>query len=251
MASRQGGSGDAEPLGPGSTDRRTASTAAPAAPDTRQGDSGARSRPGVPPRRRSRSQPHPDRSRTSGATETQRDAVARTPEDPPLRDPGLYALTDHFRERLEQPGRYVSTRTVSDAIRRGQLRWNRTDGWRFAMVDGGIRFVVVVGDTETNSPVVVTGWTEVADREAALDAPRWDAVDVDTIAVRAALSESASTPIPDRIRPRVVTRPFEVGDHRLETTSGDPFVRCTACGCRFRSKEAITSRRCRDREAGR
>ncbi|QAU14306.1 hypothetical protein EKH57_02295 [Halorubrum sp. BOL3-1] len=166
-----------------------------------------------------------------------------------MRDPGLYALTDHFRKRLEQPGRYVSTRTVSDAIRSGQLRWNSTDGWRFAVVEGGVRFVVVVSDTETNSPVVVTGWTEVADREAALDASRWDGVDVDTIAVRAALSESASTPIPDRIRPRTVTRPFEVGEHRLETAPGDPFVRCAVCGCRFRSKEAITSRRCRNRSS--
>ena len=111
--------------------------------------------------------------------------------------------------------------------------------------------MVVVSDTETNSPVVVTGWTEVADREAALDAPRWDHVDVDTIAVRAALSESASTPIPDRIRPRTVTRPFVVGDHRLETEPGEPFVRCTTCGCRFRSKEAITSRGCRGGPSGR
>jgi hypothetical protein len=132
---------------------------------------------------------------------------------------------------------------VSDAIRRGQLRWNRTDGWRFALIEGGIRFVVVVGDTETNSPVVVTGWTEVADREAALDARRWDPVDVDTIAVRAALSES-STPIPDRIRPRTVTRPFVVGDHRLKTEPGEPYVRCADCSCRFRSKDAITSRGC-------
>ncbi|GAB3696721.1 hypothetical protein [Halorubrum pallidum] len=250
MASRQGGSGDAEPLEPGSTDRWTASTAAPATPDSRHGDSKSRSRPGASERRRSRSYPYPGDHRLAETGEAAGDTVARTPEDPPLRDPGLYALTDHFRERLEQPGRYVSTRTVSDAIRRGQLRWNRTDGWRFALVDGGIRFVVVVGDTETNSPVVVTGWTEVADREAALAAPRWDAVDVDTIAVRAALSESAESPIPDRIRPRVVTRPFEVGDHRLETDPGDPFVRCTACGCRFRSKEAITSRRCRDGTSG-
>ena len=173
--------------------------------------------------------------------------MARTAEDPPIRDPGLYALTDHFRDRLEQPGRYVSTRTVSDAIRRGQLRWNRTDGWRFALVEGGIRFGVVVGDTETNSPVVVTGWTEVADREAALDARRWDPVDVDTIAVRAALSESSSTPIPDRIRPRTVTRPFVVGDHRLKTEPGEPYVRCADCGCRFRSKDAITSRGCHGR----
>ncbi|OYR54386.1 hypothetical protein DJ70_14135 [Halorubrum halodurans] len=176
---------------------------------------------------------------------------SRTPEDPPLRDPGLYALTNHFRERLEQPGRYVSTRTVTEAIRRGQLRWNRTDGWRFALVDGGIRFVVVVSDTETDSPVVVTGWTEVADREAALEAGRFDPVDVDTIGLRAALSETPETTIPDRIRPRAVTRPFVVGGHRLETDPGEPFVRCVECGCRFRSKEAITSRRCRGPSAGR
>ena len=241
MASRQGGPGDAESPRPGSTERRTASTTAPAG-----------SRRLAPTR--SDSLPHSpeaDSPRGRNPAAGRRPSVGRTAEDPPVRDPGLYALTDHFRERLEQPGRYVSTRTVSDAIRRGQLRWNRTDGWRFALVDGGIRFVVVVSDTETNSPVVVTGWTEVADREAALDAPRWDHVDVDTIAVRAALSESASTPIPDRIRPRTVTRPFVVGDHRLETEPGEPFVRCTTCGCRFRSKEAITSRGCRGGPSGR
>ncbi|TKX54506.1 hypothetical protein EXE42_08440 [Halorubrum sp. SP3] len=249
MASRQGGSGDAEPLGPGSTERRTASTTAAA---SREDDVRPRSPPESPARRRERAG-RPDRPTDYRSVDSANggEASARTPEDPPVRDPSLYALTDHFRERLEQPGRYVSTRTVSDAIRSGQLRWNNTDGWRFALVEGGVRFVVVVSDTETNSPVVVTGWTEVADREAALEAPRWDGVDVDTIAVRAALSESASTPIPDRIRPRAVTRPFEVGAHRLETAPGDPFVRCTDCGCRFRSKEGITSRRCRQRSSGR
>lgn len=234
MASRQGGPGTRDSPRPGSTERRTASTTAPA---------GARRLSA------SRSDPLPlgpdfDDPRADAPAPPDRPSVARTPEDPPIRDPGLYALTDHFRERLEQPGRYVSTRTVSDAIRCGQLRWNRTDGWRFALVESGIRFVVVVSDTETNSPVVVTGWTEVADRNAALDARRWDPVDVDTIAVRTALSESASTPIPDRIRPRAVTRPFVVGDHRLQTDPGDPYVRCTDCGCRFRSKTGITSRGC-------
>ncbi|RLM49782.1 hypothetical protein [Halorubrum sp. Atlit-28R] len=249
MASRQGGSGDAEPLGPGSTERRTASTTAAA---SRQADARHRSPPESPACRRARAG-RTDRSTDYRSVDPPHggEAAARTPEDPPVRDPSLYALTDHFRERLEQPGRYVSTRTVSDAIREGQLRWNSTDGWRFALVEGGVRFVVVVSDTETDSPVVVTGWTEVADREAALEAPRWDGVDVDTIAVRAALSESAATPIPDRIRPRTVTRPFEVGEHRLETEPGEPFVRCTECGCRFRSKEGITSRRCRQRSPGR
>ncbi|WP_193365805.1 hypothetical protein [Halorubrum aidingense] len=234
MASRQGGPGTRDSPRPGSTERRTASTTAPAG--TRR-----------PAASRSDSLPlGPDAEgpRADTPAPPDRPSVARTPEDPPIRDPGLYALTDHFRERLEQPGRYVSTRTVSDAIRRGQLRWNRTDGWRFALVESGIRFVVVVSDTETNSPVVVTGWTEVADRDAALDARRWDPVDVDTIAVRTALSESASTPIPDRIRPRAVTRPFIVGEHRLRTDAGDPYVWCSDCGCRFRSKAGITSRGC-------
>ena len=234
MASRQGGRGNRDTPRSGSTERRTASTTAPAGL-RRQAAARSDSLP---------LGPEADGYRSQKACGDVRPSVARTPEDPPIRDPGLYALTDHFRDRLEQPGRYVSTRTVSDAIRRGQLRWNRIDGWRFALVEGGIRFVVVVSDTETNSPVVVTGWTEVADREAALDARRWDPVDIDTIAVRAALSEDATTAIPDQIRPRTVTRPFVIGEHHLETKNGEPFVRCTDCGCRFRSKEGITSRGC-------
>ena len=233
MASRQGGPGTSEGPGTGSTEPRTASRAT--TPDI-----GGRGEPTAPPSRFGPDGPPDPATVDDGAAPSAR---RRTPADPPVRDPGLYALTDHFRDRLQQPGRYVSTRTVSDAIRHGQLRWNRTDGWRFALVEWGVRFVVVVGDTETNSPVIVTAWTEVADRDDALEAGRFDPVDLDTIAVRAGLSE-ASEPIPDRIRPRSITRPFVVGEHSLETEPGEPFVRCVDCGCRFRSKSAITSRSC-------
>ena len=237
MASRQGGPGPDKGPGTGSTKRRTASHAATA-------DAGNHHESHTPPSRFGSDDPR-TRSIDSGeAGSSTPTARRRTPVDPPIRDPGLYALTDHFRERLEQPGRYVSTRTVSDAIRDGQLRWNRTDGWRFALVEDGVRFIVVVSDTETNSPVVVTAWTEIADRDSALEAGRFDPVDVDTIDVRTGLSEASTEPIPDRIRPRTITRPFVVGDHRLETEPGEPYVRCTDCGCRFRSKEAITGRGC-------
>jgi len=237
VASRQGGPGTDEGPGTGSTERRTA-------PHAATPDAGTRREPTTPP---SRFGPDDSQARSVHPTDAGGSGPAarrRTPEDPPVRDPGLYALTDHFRERLEQPGRYVSTRTVSDAIRSGQLRWNRTDGWRFALVEDGIRFVVVVGDTETNSPVVVTGWTEIADRDRALEAGRFDPVDIDTIDVRTGLSEASAEPIPDRIRPRAITRPFVVGEHRLETEPGQPYVRCADCGCRFRSKDAITGRGC-------
>ncbi|KTG11195.1 hypothetical protein AUR64_04490 [Haloprofundus marisrubri] len=168
----------------------------------------------------------------------------RTPHDPPLRDPTLYALTDHFRERLRQPGRYVSLTVVSDAIEYGQLRWNRTEGWRFALVREGIRFIVVVGDTETTSPVIVTAWTEIADWNAAMQSDRWTVDDVHTIRLRAALSDDPERRIPSRIRPRIVGRPFEMGDHRLTTAAGDGHVECSDCRNRFRSKQQLLTTVC-------
>lgn len=175
---------------------------------------------------------------------TERSTTGRRPTDPPVRDPGLYALTDHFRERLGQAGRYVSVPTVSDAIRRGQLRWNTTDGWRFAHVVDGVRVVVVVSDTETASPVVVTAWTELADREAAAASDRWDETDIETIRLRSDLSD-ADRAVPDRIRPRVVGRPFEMGHHRVRTRAGERCLVCDDCGGQFRSKAELTTRYCR------
>lgn len=163
---------------------------------------------------------------------------------PPPRDPALYAQTDHFRDRLTQQGRYVSLPVAGEAIRDGQLRWNTTDGWRFALVRGGVRYVVVVGDTDTPSPVLVTGWTEIADWEEAMASDRWSETDVNTIQLRADLSAHRDSQIPDRIRPRVVTRAFEVGGHRVRTTAGDGYVACTDCGGRFRSKRELRESHC-------
>ena len=172
-------------------------------------------------------------------------ARQRTPEDRPLRTPSLYAQTDHFRERLHQQGRYVSVPIVSEAIRDGQLRYNTTDGWRFALVKDGIRYVVVVSDTETRSPVVVTGWTEVDDWEAARESGHWHETDIHTIQLRADLSANHETQIPELIRPRVVHRPFEIGGHRVLTHAGSGSVECADCGGQFRSKATLCERRCR------
>jgi hypothetical protein len=157
----------------------------------------------------------------------------------------LYAHTDHFRQRLHQQGRYVSVPIVTEAIQRGQLRWNSTDGWRFALVKDGIRYVAVVSDTETRSPVIVTGWTEVADWDTASEAARWDDTDLHTIRLRTALSSHRETQIPDRIRPRAVDRAFEIGDHRVVTEAGAGSVECVDCHGQFRSKDGLKRRHCR------
>lgn len=171
-------------------------------------------------------------------------AGTRRPEDPPPRNPDRYALTDHFRDRLAQGGRYLSLPAVGDAIRYGQLRWNTTDGWRFALVDEGVRLVVVVCDTETPSPVVVTAWTELADREAALASDRWEFADVETIALRSALAEDPNDHVPERIRPRDVAHPFNLGAHRITTAPGAKHVDCVDCGGQFRSKSDLERSHC-------
>ncbi|MFB6194342.1 MAG: hypothetical protein ABEI75_04690 [Halobaculum sp.] len=163
----------------------------------------------------------------------------------PPRDPVLYAQTDHFTERLHQTGRYVTLPLVAHVIRDGQLRYNPTDGWRFAAVVEGVRTVVVVGDTDTDSPVLVTAWTEVADREVAAASDRWSSLDVETIGLRETMSEERDTPIPGRIRSHVVTRPFEMAGHTVATDAGEAFVECVECGGRFRSKRALADRGCR------
>jgi len=171
-------------------------------------------------------------------------ASRRQPQDPPSRDPGRYSLTDHFRERLVQPGRYVSIEGVDTAIRSGQLRWNTTDGWRFAHLDDGVRLVVVVCDTETASPVVVTAWTELANLQTARRSERWDRTDLETIQLRTALSERAETHIPNRIRPRDVPRPFQICSHTVTSNPGEGHVQCEDCGGRFRSKGGLDRSRC-------
>lgn len=171
-------------------------------------------------------------------------AKRRKPSDPPVRDPSLYALTDHFKDRLGQPGRYVTVRSVSNAIREGQLRWNTSDGWRFAYTVEGVRVVVVVSDTDTQSPVVVTSWTEIADWDQAVSSSRWDETDAHTIRLREVLSENADQQIPDRIRPRDVDKPLVVGDHRIRTAPGNAYVVCEECGGRFRSKTGLSTRYC-------
>lgn len=215
---------------------------------SRQGDSGVLDAPGfgagpeLVPEHASRTE------QRTASSDTDSPARRRTPEDPPLRDPSRYAQTDHFRERLHQQGRYVSLPVVSEAIQFGQLRWNTTDGWRFALVRDGVRFVVVVGDTETGSPVVVTGWTEIKDWEAALAADRWTPTDVHTIQLRSDLSDHHEEQIPTLIRPREVSRPFEIGNHRVVSEAGAGFVECVDCHSRFRSKAALTTRRCCGRD---
>jgi hypothetical protein len=171
-------------------------------------------------------------------------AGRRRPEDVPPRAPGQYALTDHFRERLAQGGRYLSLPAVGDAIRYGQLRWNATDGWRFALVNEGVRLVVVVCDTETPSPVVVTAWTELADREAALASDRWTFTDVETIELRSALAERPDEHVPQWIRPRDVDQPFRLGAHRITTAPGVSHVQCVDCGGRYRSKTDLERGHC-------
>ncbi|XVH31596.1 hypothetical protein ACNS7O_14590 [Haloferacaceae archaeon DSL9] len=138
----------------------------------------------------------------------------------------------------------MSLPIVAEAIRYGQLRWNTTDGWRFALTRGGIRYIVVVSDTETDSPVVVTGWTEVDCWETAVATDAWTETDIHTIQLRSDLSTHHREQIPDRIRPRIVTRPFEVADHHVTTAPGCGFVECVDCGGRFRSKQELCQRTC-------
>lgn len=85
----------------------------------------------------------------------------------PGREPDDYRWTDHFHDVMDDPLRYLTEEMVAETIRRGE-DYPEEGGpgkLRRKAVFDGIRAVLVL---PVDDPVVVTGWTEIADCAEAL-----------------------------------------------------------------------------------
>jgi hypothetical protein len=168
-----------------------------------------------------------------------------------VRDPDRYTPTDHFRERLSHPGRYVTVGAFRRAVRAGGVRYNTREGWRFVVVEDGVRYVFPVDGVRTPRPTIITGYTEVADRPTADAADRWSTVDLDTIELRTLLSDRRDEHVPGEIRPRHVPDPVAVAGHAVVSPCGRPAVVCERCGTRATSKAGLADRPCRRQRGSR
>lgn len=124
------------------------------------------------------------------------------------------------------------------------MRYNAREGWRYALVEDGVRFVFPVDGVLEGRPTVITGYTEVADARAAAASGRWSAADLDVVRLRTALAEADGESVAGRVRSLDVRRRVAVGDHEVTSPRGRAGVECADCGLRAGSKAVLDGRDC-------
>lgn len=174
---------------------------------------------------------------------TQTGSVVPRPNSVPPTNPLKYAVTGHFRKRVAQEGRFITEEQARLTIRDGTPEYHEKKGWRFTRVLDGVRIIVIVDDIET-SPVIVTGWTEIADEKTAKESTKWSIPDLRMIRVRAALSENNGRANPDLIRPLKLETPIEVKGHRIITRENSKYVNCMDCNLHTESKCRLSQASC-------
>ncbi len=174
---------------------------------------------------------------------TQTGSVVPRPNSVPPHDPKQYAITSHFRKRVNQKGRFITEQEAKRTIKTGTPEYHEKKGWRFTRVEHGVRIVVIVDDVET-SPVIVTGWTEIDDEEEAQKSTRWSLTDLRMIRVRTALSKNNGSSNPELIKPLQLDTPIEVKGHRIITRKDSEDVNCLDCNLHTDSKGRLCQASC-------
>jgi len=91
----------------------------------------------------------------------------------PSRDPKAYVYSEHFYDTLDDPLRFLTNEMIETVIRDG-VDCDRIEAGagklRRKHDFDGVNGVLVIPEDE---PYIVTGWTELADLEAALSSSRW------------------------------------------------------------------------------
>lgn len=171
-----------------------------------------------------------------GERELDADRLPRSPEE--------YSFTDHFYDRVYTVGRYVTPAIAKKAIEYGEVEADDETGGRFYYTIGGVEFTIAVDETNTSSPVVVTGYSSVADREAAEESGIWSPDDLGAIEGRTALSKNNGRAVPSLLRPVEISAPIPVKGHEITTGAGEPTVTCESCNLTADSKCKLGTARC-------
>lgn len=161
----------------------------------------------------------------------------------PPTDPTAYSITGHFHDRVGKPNRFISREIAHTAIRRGTPQHKENGGWRFIYATEGVEYTIIVDDVDT-SPVIVTGWTEVTDRDRAEKSGNWSEWELNIIQVRTALSKNNGRPVPEHLQPLSVNHPVPIKGHRVTLGHKDDQVTCIECNLQTDAKCELSTKRC-------
>ncbi|QLG30033.1 hypothetical protein HUG10_20725 (plasmid) [Halorarum halophilum] len=143
-------------------------------------------------------------------------------------------------------GRFITEELVRDLIATGDICGNRPGkgGWVFEKQYDGVQFKLICDIGADLEPRIVTGVSEIVDRDEALGSDRWNESTVHQVELRTALSRDAHEVAPERMLELESLTPIDVKGHRVITDDAWDYVECVDCGMRTRSKADLSSTAC-------
>jgi hypothetical protein len=162
------------------------------------------------------------------------------------RDRSLYTATDHLLKRVRMQGRFITESLVRDLIETADIVGNRPGkgGWVFQKGYDGVRMKLICDIGTELEPRIVTGVSEIVDRERALESAKWSRETVHQVELRSTLSSDANHVPPELMVGLECAIPIDVKGHRVVTEEGWDHVKCVDCGAETASKAELSSSNC-------
>jgi len=162
------------------------------------------------------------------------------------RDRDVYTATDHLMKRVRMSGRFITEELVRDLIATGEIKGNRPGkgGWVFEKQYDGVLFKLICDIGADLEPRIVTGVSEIVDRDAALDSDRWSESTVHQVELRTALSRDTHEVPQEKMLTLECLTPIAVKGHQVITDAEWGHVRCIDCGLETRSKAELSTTAC-------
>lgn len=161
----------------------------------------------------------------------------------PPRDTAAYKYTTHFTERLQQKHRFIYPTYVNTIIKHGQIRYSTSDGWRIVHTVAGVDMILVI-DCETETPVIITGYTRISDWNTAINSEKWSETECNIMYISEKLSNETARSKHRIINEATIDQQAHIFGHKLVTKDNKSVLTCEQCGKTGTTKEAFVNSEC-------
>lgn len=157
-----------------------------------------------------------------------------------------YTASDHLLKRMRTKGRFVTEQIVRELISDGTLTGNRPGkgGWIFVDEYDGIEMKLVCDIGADLEARIVTGFSNVIDKECAIQSDRWGIEKIRQVNFRKLLSQSGNRVSKKEMKEIRCTTPINIKRHRIIVESSWNYAKCIDCEMESRSKSELSGTPC-------
>lgn len=163
----------------------------------------------------------------------------KQPPHPP-KNPTKYTESDHFKQRLKQPGRYITRDEVNQLIKNGNWTWEQHN-WKITAIISGLKFTAVIS---THTTEIVTAYIAVTNKQKAKYNPHYTTEQINTMTLRTKLAWNPNQLTPQYYKTITINTPFHLRNHTVHTPKNQDTLQCTQCNYTAHKKEQFATKKC-------